>query len=201
MAVWDAPVQLWDVALISTIIWAAEVVLAIPGASEHPKYPAALAVTASIASMQSDQELARRRCDEAVAAEQRLGTEPSILIWMVRANTAQAQGNRDEAVEHARRSVQVARARGDDAWQAQALASSALSHSLAGYPAGALADAEETLALTRRVANPRILSSALSMAAFALGESEPERALVIAREAVALIPPGRAQPQHLRVCR
>ncbi len=41
------------------------VVLAIPGASEHPKYPAALAVTASIAWMQSDQELARRRCDEA----------------------------------------------------------------------------------------------------------------------------------------
>ena len=54
----------------------------------------------------------------------------------------------------------------------------------------ALADAEEALALTHRVANPRILSNALAMAAFALGESEPERALVIAREAVALIPPG-----------
>ncbi|MEX0663632.1 MAG: tetratricopeptide repeat protein [Acidimicrobiia bacterium] len=197
VAVWDAPINLWDVALISTTVWAAQVVLAISGASEHPKYPAALAVTAWIATMQSDQELARRRCDEAVIAEQRLGTEPSILIWNVLANSAQAQGNRDEAVKHARHCVKVARARGDDAWQVQALASSALSHALAGYPAEALTDAEETLALTHRIANPRILSSLLSMVAFALGESEPQRALVIAREAVALIPSGEHNTTHV----
>jgi len=190
VAVWDAPVQLWDAALASTTMWAAELVLAFPGAPEHPRYPAAVGVTAAIANMQGDQALARRRCDQAVVAEQRLGTEPSILIWNILANSAQAQGNREEAVEHARHAVEVARARDDDAWLTLALALSALSHSLAGYPAGALADAEETLALTRRVANPHILSSALSMAAFALGQSEPERALVIIRGAVALIPPG-----------
>ena len=98
VAVWDAPVQLWDVALISTIIWVAEVVLAIPGASEHPKYPAALAVTASIASMQSDQELAAaplRRGRGCRAAPRHRAEHPHLVCpSQLRAGAGQPRGSR-----------------------------------------------------------------------------------------------------------
>src|SRR6185436_680097 len=113
-------------------------VLAIPGASEHPKYPAALSAAGYLAWAQGDQELARRRCDEALSAEQRLDTDPSIGIWIVLTNVALAQGRAAEAVERAGLAVALARARGAPAWLAAALAFSALAHSLSGDPAAAL---------------------------------------------------------------
>ena len=161
-----------------------------PEASEHLRYPAALAVTAAFVSAQGDQDLAVRRCEEALVAEQRLGTEPSIFVWLVRTNAAMAQGHPDEAIEHARRAVVLGRARGEPAWLAWSLAVSALAHALQGDATGALPDAEEVVTLTHRLANPHILLQALAFAAFGLGGSDPERGLALAREAVQLIRPG-----------
>src|SRR4051794_25338832 len=42
------------------------------------RYPATLAIAGMMASAQGAQELAQRRCEEALAAEHGLGTEPSI---------------------------------------------------------------------------------------------------------------------------
>jgi predicted ATPase/class 3 adenylate cyclase len=190
LAVWDAPAQFPDPSLMSTARWASDTVLARPEASEHPKYPAALGGAGFLAWAEGDQDLARRRCDEALAAEERLGSSPSIGIWNVLTQTSLAEGHATEAVEHAQRAVALARGRGEPASLAQTLATSALAQALAGDPTAALPAAEEAVVLIHRLANPHVLENALAMAAFALGDSEPERALALAREAVALSAPG-----------
>ena len=190
LAMWDAPVLFPDAVIISTAKWAGDTVPAMPGASEHPRYPSALAVAGMLAWSLNDQERARRLSEEALAAEQRLGTEPSPLVWFVLGNAALAQGHADEAVEHARHAVALARAQGEPARLAEALAQSGLAHTLAGNSAGALPEAEEAVALVHRLANPRVVENTLAMAAFALGDAEPERALALAQEAVALTAPG-----------
>jgi predicted ATPase len=186
-AMWQVPIVVTDATFSATHRWAADMVAAMPGAPEHARYPAALVGTATIAWEQGDQELATRRCDEAIAAEQRLGTEPSILVWLVRANVALAQGRTDDAIEHVQHAVALSRRRDEPAWLAWSLAVSALAHALKGDATAARPDAEEVVKLTRRVANPSIMENALAMAAFALGDSDPERALALALEAVELI--------------
>jgi predicted ATPase/class 3 adenylate cyclase len=191
---WSAPTIQTDVNFTGTLRWAADTVVDMPGASEHLNYPAALGVTAAIAWAQADQDLAARRCDEALAAERRLGTEPSILIWLVRGNVALAQGHADEAREHARRAVELSRARGEPAWLAWSLSLFALTHAMQGDAVNALPAAEEVITLTHRMSNPHIVENALAMAAFALGDSDPERALALAREALALARMGANSP-------
>ena len=191
---WSAPTFVTEVSLLATVRWAADIVLAMPGASENPQYPAALSVTASSAWAQADQDLAARRCDEALAAEQRLGTEPSIHVWVVRTNVALAQGHPDEALEHARQAVALSRARGEPAWLAWSLSLSAGVHSMLGDPVAALPEAEEVVTLTRQLPSTLVARGTLGLAVFALGDSEPERALALAREVVASIPPRAHSP-------
>jgi predicted ATPase len=190
IAMWQAPILQTDVSLTATLHWAADALVDIPGASDHPRYPAALAVSAAFAAWDNDQDLAARRCDDALHAEQRVGTEPSILVWVVRTNVSLAEGHPDEAVAHAGWAVELARARGEPAWLTFSLAVSALANALRGDAARALPQAEEVVALANRFANPHIFETPLAFAAFALGPSDPQRALAIAREALELIRPG-----------
>jgi tetratricopeptide (TPR) repeat protein len=187
---WDTPKFLSDVNLMATFRWAADMVRDMPGASECPRYPDALALTGAVASTQVNQDLAVRRCNEALTAEQRLGTEPCIFVWLVLSNVALNQGHHDEAIKHAQQAVELSRARGEPTWLAQSLAKSALVHALQGDATKALPEAEEVVTLTRRLANPHIMTIPLAFAAFALGDSEPERALALARGALELIRPG-----------
>jgi predicted ATPase len=187
---WQAPIVMADATLSATARWAADSVVEMPGASEHPRYPAALACAATIAWDQGDPDLAMRRCDEAIAAEQRLGTQPSILVWLVRTQAALAQGRSEDAVEHVRQAVALSRRRGEPAWLGWSLSVSALVHAMQGDATKAKPDAEEVVTLTHRLANPNIMENALGMAAFALGDSEPERALALALEAVHLAGSG-----------
>ena len=190
-AMWHAaPRLITDVAFAATLRWAANTVVAMPKASGHPQYPAALAVAGAIAVNQGDPELAARRCDEAVAAEQRLGTETTVMLWLIRSNADLGLGHPHEAVEHAHQAVALSRARGEPAWLAQSLSMSALAQALQGDAASALPAAEEVVSLAHRLANPHLLENALAFAAFALADSDPERSLAIAREAVGLIRPG-----------
>ena len=186
IGLWDAATQVLDAGLSATSRWACDTILAMPGASEHPKYPSVLATAAIHAWEQGDQERARRRSDEALAAEARLGTDPSIGLRLVRATIAQSQGRTDEAVEFAHHAVALARARGDSARLLQALAWSAFVYAIAGDAAAALPDADEAVALIHRLPNPHAVQVPLTLAAFALGDSAPERALALAREAIEL---------------
>jgi tetratricopeptide (TPR) repeat protein len=189
-AMWQAPIVTADPTFNATGRWAVTTLLEMPGASEHPGYPAALACAATIAWEQSDPDLAMRRCDEAIAAEQRLGTEPSILIWLARAMSTMAQGRPDDATAYAEHAVALSRRRGEPAWLGWSLAISAMSRAMQGDATRARPDAEEVVTLTRRLANPKIMENALALAAFALGDSDPERALALALEAVQLIGSG-----------
>jgi len=186
LGMWESPMLSSDISLNSTLRWAAETILAIPGASEHPRFTAALVVAAIDAYRQGDQERAGQRCDEALAAEERLGTTPSINLWLARAQIALAQGKTEEAIEHAGRAARLSRARGDTVRLALALANSAGDRAIVGDTDGALRDAEEAMALARRFGNARYAQGVLAMAGFALGDSEPERALALVREAVEL---------------
>ena len=186
LGMWESPVMSADVNLNTTLRWAAETVLAIPGASDHPRFPAALVVIAWDANRHGDHELAERRCDEALVAERHLGTEPSISLWLARGQIALAKGNLDEAIQHEAQAARLSRARGDNARLAVALATSAGDRAMVGDSAGALTEAEEAMTLARRFGNPRYARGVLAMAGFALGDSEPERALALVREAVEL---------------
>jgi hypothetical protein len=190
LGMWDLPFLLaTDTGLLSTIIWSCDTVLAMPEAAEHPRYPAALGVAGTIAWSHGAQDLAQRRCEEALAAEQRLGTEPNPVIWTMFANIALARGDANLAVEHAQHAIALCRTRSDSIRLASALANSALMRTMAGETAVAVRDAEEAVGLIRRLENPHAALGALGLAAFALATTEPARALAIVREAVVVMGP------------
>jgi tetratricopeptide (TPR) repeat protein len=186
--------SLWDMPYIrserSTARWACETVLAIPGVFQHPRYPAVLAIAAFLAWQQGEQDVALRRCDEALDAEQRLGAEPSRLVRIAQVNVALAQGHAADAVEYGRQAVELSRRSGEPARLANALAVSAMAHTMSGDSTAALADAEEIIVLAHQLANTRVVQIPLGAAAFVLGDSEPERALALALEVAALTEPG-----------
>jgi predicted ATPase/tetratricopeptide (TPR) repeat protein len=190
-SMWASPVLWADVSLISTARGVTDAIGLIPDIANHPKYPRALAVTAFMANARGDLEVGRRLCDEASAAEQRLGTEPDAFVHMAIANGALAASNFGEMVDCAGRAAELAKAGGDLELFAHALGAAALGRALAGDAAGALADAEEVLAVVRRIANPYVVQMPMAQAAFGLGYSDPARALVLARETVALDPRRR----------
>jgi predicted ATPase/class 3 adenylate cyclase len=172
----------------------AEAALAIPGASEHPKYPAALVAAAWDAAVRGDHERARHRCDEALAAEQRLGLEPKPNLWHVRGFVAMASGNVGEAVEPADHAAALCRARGDEPFLAVALFQASTGRAMVGDTTAATSNAEEGVEVARRVASPSLTAAALAAAGFALGDSQPQRALALLREAIEVSSPRKRGP-------
>jgi predicted ATPase/class 3 adenylate cyclase len=187
LGMWDAPTQyvVDDGTVASMVQWAADAVLALPGAAERPKYPAALVVAAYCAWARGDPKLALQYCDDADAAAQRLGTEPSVLLLGMRSVIARTQGRAGEAVEHGKHAVEMARLRDRPAWLIRALQYSVLARTMNGDQAGAVAEAKEILALQHRLPNTRTVQTALVIAAFALSDSEPDQALTLTRQVVA----------------
>jgi predicted ATPase/class 3 adenylate cyclase len=190
LGMWDAPSLFASFVPASMVDRSVDVVLALPGAAEHPQYPAALLVAANCALAQGDLELARRRCDDALAAQEHLRADPSIGLPLLRALIAMVQGRTDEMVGYSEQALEMARAHGEPAWLALALARSANVRALLGDVARASADADEILALRNRLANTRGVQVAVVTAAWALRDSEPERALALVRQTVAVATPG-----------
>jgi len=185
------PVMWNDVNLYSAMLEVTDTIATLPGAADHPQFPEALAVAAFMANGRSEHEKARRLCDEAIAAEQRLGTQPTPFIYVARANIALSTGRLDEMAEHAAVVAERARATGDPVMLATGLAGAALGRALRGDATGAFEDAEAALAVAHRLANPYIVQFSMAGAAFGLGHSDPVQAYVIAREIVALDPRRR----------
>jgi predicted ATPase/class 3 adenylate cyclase len=178
-----------EISLIATDAGAAlragaEAALTIPGASEHPKCPAALVAAAWDAAYHGDHEHARRRCDEAITAEQRLGIDPTPNAWEARTFVAMASGNVGELIEPADHAATLCRARGDEPRLVVALFQVATGRAFIGESTAAIPKAEEAVALARRVASPSLTAAALAAAGFALGDSHPQRALALLREAI-----------------
>jgi predicted ATPase/class 3 adenylate cyclase len=192
LGMWTANTQwLSDFRSVAAAVnWAAEAVLGLPRTAEHPGYAAALVAAAIGAWARGDLELAVQRCDDADATTQADHSDQSFVVSVTRASIALGQGRADVAVEHARQAVAMARAQGSPAGLMEALRASALAHSLAGDREGGLTDAEEILSLRHQLPLTRVVQQALCMAALALSDSEPERALLLARQVVALLGPG-----------
>jgi predicted ATPase/class 3 adenylate cyclase len=190
LGMWDAQPLFASFVPASIVDRAVDAVLALPGAAEHTKYPAALLVAANCALAQGDLDLARRRCTDALAAQEHLKAAPSIGLPLLRALIALNQGHTDEGVEYSGQALEMARTRDEPVWLALALARSANVHALAGDVNRARADAEEILALRHRLANTRAVQHAVVTAAWALRDSEPERALALIRQTVAVAAPG-----------
>jgi hypothetical protein len=190
LAMWTAPLVPSNAPLLSTYQWAAETLLAIPGLSEHPSYPYVLRFAAYGAFERGELELAERRCQDAVTAEERLEAAPRPDLWVLLTDIAVARGDAAGAVERAAHAVALARARDGTAWLVDALNHAALAHTMAGDVPSALAEADELLTLTQRLTSTRSVQLAVTVAAFALGNTEPERAFAMARRAFELIPPG-----------
>src|SRR5262249_21978480 len=178
---------------------AAEAAVAIPGASEHPDFPAILERAAWAAHRRDERQLAVRLCEEGRTAEQRLGMAPRPGISLARAQVALAEGNLHDAIEHAEYAEQLARAHGETRMLAVALSVSANHRFLVG-DTGFIPQAEEAVVLARRVANPGTTASVFGMAGFVLAGAQPPPALRLLREAVEVAAPlGRHQPFGLWV--
>jgi predicted ATPase/class 3 adenylate cyclase/tetratricopeptide (TPR) repeat protein len=165
---------------------AADAAIALPGTPEHPNLPPALAAAASFANQRGEPELALRLSDEALAAEGRLGTGPDARLLHVRAFIAMSTGAFNEHIEYMQRAADVHRAKGDTAGLAIALGSSAVVRTISGDSAGAVSDAEEALACARTIDARGATMMTLSLAAYALADSDPERALTLMNEAIEL---------------
>jgi predicted ATPase/class 3 adenylate cyclase len=163
----------------------AEAVTALPGADRHPCYPAALGIVAW-------RELATGRfdatgdlCERALEAERTLGSPPA---WPPRRNRFVAaffNGRLEEARRYADEWCEVTAAGDRPAHAAYARASRvlvrlALGDDEAVVEAGAVVDE------ARAIANPSVLGQALFSLATAVGESEPETAIGLLDESVAL---------------
>jgi predicted ATPase/class 3 adenylate cyclase len=179
-------------ALSAAAKWAADPVLAISGADEHPGYPAALVLASYGASTaRGDHELARRHSDEALNSAQRLGIEVAVAVAIVQSWNALGEGSAPDAVDYATQAIASAGTEAEPSVRFAARASSALALTLVGDTESAVRDAHEVLQLGHLLPNTRTVAGFLIIAAFALSIAEPERALVLTREVVANVPPGQ----------
>jgi predicted ATPase/class 3 adenylate cyclase len=162
----------------------ADAAIELPAASGHPNFPVALAVAGWFANQRGDSELAVQRCDDAIRAAGQFGTQPDPRIWQVRAFIAMSRGAFDEYVDYTERAAAEHRVRGDDAGLAIAVGQIAVGRVLLGDTAGAAREAEEALALVRRIDAEGATVGVLSLTAFALADSDPERAFALVNEAI-----------------
>jgi hypothetical protein len=167
---------------------AVEPVLAMPGITEHRRLPVVLAIAAIAACYQGDAGRGVRLCDEALAAEERLGIEPNATVWSARAFVAVTQARTDEYIEWSERTVAICRTGGDRLKLAISLGQTAMARSLKGDDMDlAIAEAEESLALARELGVPTVLAGTDANAAFVLADVQPERAGALMHEALHLV--------------
>jgi predicted ATPase/class 3 adenylate cyclase len=153
--------------------------LALPGASEHPGSAVALLGAAFDAWRRGDSQLALTLCDEALAAERRLGAIPDANLEMnasfLRGNIAQQAGATDEAINFYLDGVPRAHAADLPGVAALYLAFTAITLSYAD-PAAARQYASEALALARQNGAPSAIVTARMALAQALVAENPAQA-------------------------
>jgi hypothetical protein len=164
---------------------AAEAAPTVPGIADDPRYPIVLFSIAMHRYELGDRDGLERYCGETLAAEQRLGSEPSSLVWSARLWAAVSEGRIDDYVEFAERCLAICRAQDDRVRLTMALTSAGLAHALRGDDmAAAIAESDEALALAEALAVPTLLGSTRAFAAFVLADVDPERALALMDKAL-----------------
>jgi predicted ATPase/class 3 adenylate cyclase len=166
-----------------------EAALELPGATEHPGYPLALAVSARFASARSVGKGVEELCRRAAEANARQASPDwrvEEVICAVRSNIAITTGAFADAASLAEQAAKLARAGGDVAEASFQLASAAAGHLLAGDAPAAVPLAREALALARQVRAPALIAAGLLAVGTTVAETDPDRARACLRESLEL---------------
>jgi hypothetical protein len=150
--------------------------LELPGATEHPGYPLALAVSAVLASFRADVTGAEELCRRAADANAR----PDTPDWRVeetlcaaRQNIAITTGAFADAARLAEQAAGLARAGGDLADASVELTIAVAARVFAGDAPGAIPLASEALALARQIRAPALIASGLLAVGLAVADTDP----------------------------
>jgi predicted ATPase len=166
-----------------------EAVLELPGATEHPGYPLAVAVSALFASLRADVtgtgELCRRAAD-ASARRDPPDWRVEEVILTARANIAIAAGAFADASRLAEQAAGIARAGGDLADASLELILAASGHVLLGDAPKAVPLAREALALARQIGAPALVATSLLGVGAAVAGTDPAQARACLRESLEL---------------
>ena len=177
-----APVEVWS---NYPLVLAGEAALELPGASEHPGYPLALAVSAVFASTRADVAGAEELCRRAAEANARRDTPDwrvEETICAARSSIAVTTGAFADAARLAEQVAGIARARGDLADASVELTFAVADHLLIGDDPGAVRLANEALALARQIGAPGLIAKGLLAVGTAVAETDPGRARACLRE-------------------
>lgn len=162
-----------------------EASLTLPGATEHPGYPLALAVSAVFASARSDGRGAEELCRRAIQANARHHSPDwrvEETVWSARSNIAISTGAFADAARLAERAAGPARTGGDLADASVLLTVAAGGYVLAGEAPRGVPLAKEALALARRVGAPTLIATALLAVGAAVAPTDANQARLCMRE-------------------
>jgi predicted ATPase len=165
-----------------------EAALTLSGATEHPEYALALAITAIDAASRGDLDLAEERGSRALHADKRLHAQADSdvenLVCQARADIAMLRGAFADAVAYNEQAAYVARADGNPAVASVNLAFAAWVSTIAGDETGAVPLAVEALALARQADMPYVLITALLVLGIAVADTNPDQARACLNESL-----------------
>ncbi len=149
-----------------------------------------LSIAAMSACARADVPTASEWVEEAFGIGISVDTPVALMPWMARANVLLANGGFDDALECMAAAIEFFDAGGAAFQRANVRGASAHYRIACGDLAGALAEAEESLVISREIGNPTQLAIALGALGDALIFSDPRRALDALEESLALTDAG-----------
>jgi len=177
-----APAEVWST---YPLLLPGEAALELPGATEHPGYPLAAAVSALFASNRADMTGAEELCRRAAEASARQPAPDwrvEETIYAARSNIANTTGAFADGARLAEQAANIARAGGDLADASVGLATAASRYIVGGDAPAAVPLAREALTLARRVGAPALIATGLLAVGQAVGGTDPGQARACLRE-------------------
>jgi len=177
-----APVEVWST---YPLVLAGEAALELPGATEHPGYPLALAVSGVFAGVRGDVTGAEELCRRAADASERQATPDwrvEEAITAARSSIAVTTGAFADAARLAEQVAGLARAGGDLADASVELTFAVADHLIVGNDQRAVPLANEALMLARQINAPALIARCLLALAAAVAETDPGQARAYLRE-------------------
>jgi hypothetical protein len=177
-----APSEVWS---SYQLLLDGQTALELPGASEHPGYPLAAAVSALFASIRGDatgtEELCRRAA-EANARRDPPDWRAEETICAARQNIAVTTGAFADTGRLAEQAAGLARAGGDLADASVLLNIAVSGHVLAGDAPKGAPLAREALALARQTRAPALIARSLLVVGATVARTDPDQARACLRE-------------------
>jgi hypothetical protein len=181
-----APCEVWS---SYPLLLPGAAALDLPGATEHPGYPLALAVSAVLASFRADVTGAEELCRRAADANARRDTPDwrvEETLCAARSNIANTTGAFEDAGRLAEQAAGIARAGGDLADASIELTIAVADRVFVGDAPGAVPLASEALALARQIRAPALIASGLLAVGLAVADTDPGQSRASLRESFEL---------------